>query len=95
MVYFIVTIFFDEKGNLKEYCKYIDLVKSIVNQYHGRYIIRSEKITVLNKDWKPDRIIVIEFDSREQMDKCFSSKEYKKIAILRENNVTSKAIIVE
>lgn len=95
MVYFIITTFFDRKADLKEYLEYIDLVKKVVNKYHGRYITRSEKITALNEDWIPDRVIVIEFDSKEQLDRCFTSEEYKEIAILRENNVTSKAIIVE
>ena len=95
MVYFIVTTFFDKKEDLKDYLEYIDLVKPIVNKYRGRYITRSEKITTLSEEWKPNRVIIIEFDLREQLDKCFSSKDYKKIARLRENTVNSKAIIVE
>lgn len=95
MVYFVATIFFDEKGNLEDYLEYIDLVKPIVNKYHGRYIARSEKITALNKAWSPDRVIIIEFDSKEQLDRCFSSEEYKRISMLREKSVNSKAIIIE
>lgn len=95
MVYFIAATFFNNKKDLKNYLKYIDLVKPIVNKYNGRYITRSEKITALSKDFKPDRVIIIEFNSREELNDCFSSEEYKKIAILREKSVNSKAIIVE
>lgn len=95
MVYFVVTIYFDkEKGN-EDYLEYIKAVKPIVNKYCGRYIVRSEKITALSLDWKPNRIIIIEFDKREQLEMCFASEEYKQISFLRENSVDSKAIIVE
>ncbi|MGN0143197.1 MAG: DUF1330 domain-containing protein [Roseburia sp.] len=95
MVYFVANIFFDKKKDRKDYLEYLELVKPIVNKYHGRYVTRSEKITALGEEWKPDRVIIIEFDSREQLDRCFSSQEYRKIARLREESVTSKAIIVE
>lgn len=95
MVYFVATIFLDKKEDLRDYLEYIDLVKPIVTKYHGRYIARSEKITALSKDWSPDRVIIIEFDSKEQLDRCFSSEEYKRIAMLREKSVDSKAIIIE
>lgn len=95
MVYFVVTTYFDEEKDKEEYFEYIKAVKPIVNKYKGRYIIRSEKITALSSDWKPNRVIIIEFDTREQLEICFSSKEYKQIARLRENSVDSKAIIIE
>lgn len=79
----------------EDYFDYIKAVKPIVRKYHGRYIVRSEKITALSTDWKPNRVIIIEFDTREQLELCFSSEEYQQIAYLRENSVDSKAIIIE
>lgn len=59
------------------------------------YIVRSETITPLGTKWQPDRVIIIEFETREQLDACFSSREYRSIASLREQSVDSRAIIVE
>lgn len=95
MVYFVVTVNYDEAKDIENYTRYIENVKPIVEKYHGRYMARSEKITALNKEWSPNRVIIIEFDTREQLDKCFSSEEYRKIAFMRENSVDSRAIIVE
>lgn len=94
MVYFVATIYRD-KGMNKEYVDYMKKVVPIVEKYNGRYLIRSEKITALNADWKPDRVIIIEFETKEHLEKCFSSEEYKSIACLRENSVVSNAIIIE
>lgn len=95
MVYFVVTTYFDERKDKSDYLEYIKKVKPIVDKYHGRYIVRSEKITYLNSHWKPDRVIIIEFDTRKQLEMCFSSAEYKAISCLRENSVNSNAIIIE
>ena len=95
MVYVVATTYFDNSKDKKAYLDYIKMVKPIVNKYHGRYIVRSEKITPLSTEWKPNRVIIIEFDTREQLEQCFSSKEYRNIALLRETSVDSKAIIIE
>ena len=95
MVYFVATIYFDDSKDKGPYLEYMKQVKPIVNKYHGRYVVRSQKITSLSEEWKPDRVIIIEFDTREQLEACFSSAEYRKIALLRENAVVSRAIIIE
>lgn len=94
MVYFVATIYRD-KGMNKAYADYMKRVVPIVKKYNGRYLIRSEKITALNANRKPDRVIIIEFDTKEHLEKCFSSEEYKSIACLREDSVVSNAIIIE
>lgn len=94
MVYFVATIFFD-KNKGYEYSEYTEKVVPIVEKYNGRYLVRSEKIIPLGTDWKPNRIIIIEFDTREHLEECFASEEYRKIAPLREKSVDSNAIILE
>ncbi|MBQ3378869.1 MAG: DUF1330 domain-containing protein [Clostridia bacterium] len=95
MVYFVITTYFDKEKDIKDYLEYIEKVAPIVKSYGGRYLVRSENITALSPKWKPDRVIIIEFDRREQLEKCFSSEEYRRIAALRENTVDSRAIIIE
>ncbi len=94
MVYFVATIFFNkDKGS--EYSEYTEKVVPIVEKYNGRYLIRSEEITPLGADWKPNRVIIVEFDTRKHLEECFASEEYREIASLRENSVESNAIILE
>lgn len=95
MVYFIACIKMEKNGVIQPYRDYIWEVKPIVEKFGGRYIVRSDKITALSETWNPKRVIIIEWDSREQLEQCFSSKEYCRIAGKRENSVDSAAIIVE
>lgn len=95
MFYFIVSVFLNKKKEEDKYGEYIGLVKPIVEKYGGRYLARSNKVTALQKEYNPDRVVIIEWDAKEQLEACFSSVEYKEIAGKRENSVDSKAIIVE
>lgn len=95
MYYFIVSVFQDKKKERDEYGEYIELVKPIVEKYGGRYLVRSNKVTSLQKEYSPERVVIIEWKSKEQLKACFSSEEYKKIAGKRENSVDSRAMIVE
>ena len=95
MIYFMVTVKKDNQKNCSDYEDYVRLVKPIVERYGGRYLIRSDKVEDLQEQWQPDRVIVISWDTREQMMACFSSEEYRCIAEKREKSVDSRAIIVE
>lgn len=92
--YFMVCTY--EKGNERaSYDEYIQIVKPIVESFGGVYLVRSEKMIALSEQWNPDRIILIRFPNREQLDKCFQSDEYVKIKDKRLTTVDSQAIIVE
>ncbi|MDR1698510.1 MAG: DUF1330 domain-containing protein [Prevotellaceae bacterium] len=94
-VFFIVNIEIPDRNGRDSYDEYIAKVKPIVEAYGGNYIVRSEHISLFAGTQKPDRIIVIRFDSRQQLDKCFASAEYAAVKGLRENSVRTTAFIVE
>lgn len=95
MVYFIATIYTEKSKDKTDYATYIEEVKPIVERYGGRYLVRTNRIISLSAKWNPERIIIIQWESREQLEACFESQEYRKIAAKRENSVDSRAIIVE
>ncbi|WP_138311877.1 DUF1330 domain-containing protein [Clostridium sp. 1001271B_150615_H5] len=92
--YFIISVFLEPGKDRTDYDDYIRLVRPIVEEYGGRYVVRSEGIEYMGKDWQPDRFIIIRFPDRESIDLCFSSNAYKNIMSKRENTVDSRAIIV-
>lgn len=94
MVYFIATIYREGDTDITEYEEYIERVKPIVERFGGRYLARTDSVIALSEKWKPDRVILIEWDSREQLERCFSSEEYKAICSKRENFVDSRVIII-
>jgi uncharacterized protein (DUF1330 family) len=77
------------------YAEYVEQVPAVVERYGGRYLARGGDVVPLTADWRPQRIILIEFDSIDQVRDCFTSPEYLALAPLREESTTSRAIIIE
>ncbi len=77
------------------YQRYVAQVRDIVEQHGGHYLARGGEVIAMSGHWKPERVILIEFDSVQQARECFASPEYEAIAPLRERSTRTKAIIVE
>lgn len=79
-------------------------IEPIIQKCGGKYLVRSGgmafeedpdvKVIPLEGDWNPNRLIIIEWDSIEELQKFTSSDEYNKVALLREKSATTKSIIV-
>ncbi len=78
----------------EKYQQYIDQVVPVVRAHGGRYHVRGENIRSLG-DWRPDRIIVIEFPTEDHILRWLDSPEYQAIASLREEGAETRAIIAE
>jgi uncharacterized protein (DUF1330 family) len=76
------------------YRHYIERVFPIVEAYGGHFHVRGENIRALG-NWKPERVIVIEFQSEDQIQNWLTSPEYAAIAPLREQGADAQAIIAE
>ncbi len=79
----------------KTYDLYIEKVKPIVEKYGGQYLLRSEKVQSLHDLRRPQRVILIRFPSKAQLEACFSSSEYLAIMQDRIESVDARAILVE
>jgi len=77
------------------YAEYARKAPAIVKKYGGKYLVRGGNVNPMAGGWDPQRLIVIKFESKEQLKKCFGSKEYLAIMPLRENSTTSRAVIAE
>jgi uncharacterized protein (DUF1330 family) len=73
----------------------MEKVPATVRKYGGRYVVRGGAVTPLTGDWRPERIIVLEFPSAEQMQRWNLSPEYLGLAPLRVRSTKTRAIAVE
>ena len=93
--FFIVDVYIDECKGRGSYDNYIAKVKPIVENYGREYLVRTDNVTTLSPLRKPDRVIIIRFPSRENLDSCFASHEYRQIMHERIDSVDARAVIVE
>jgi uncharacterized protein (DUF1330 family) len=61
----------------------------------GRYVARGGELAVLEGDWRPKRIVVLEFEDLEAAKRWYDSPEYREARRLREGAATLRAVAVE
>lgn len=93
--YFIVDTYIDGDAGRGLYDEYIREVKPIVEGFGGEYLVRTEQIISLHPERTPQRVIIIRFPSRQVLDDCFASDDYRKIMHKRIDSVDARALIVE
>ncbi len=73
--YFVVDLEITNPAGFEEYRR---LVPPVIAKYDGRYLVRGGAFEVLEGEWKPKRLTVIEFPSAARAKEFYSSKEYRK-----------------
>jgi uncharacterized protein (DUF1330 family) len=91
-VYVVIEI---EVLDADTYAQYMERVPATVAQYGGRYLVRGGAIKTLSGDWAPERMIILEFDSAEQMTRWSASPEYQAVAPIRIRSTKTRAVMLE
>lgn len=90
--YVIVDI---EIADPKQYEEYKKLAGPTVVAHGGRYVARGGKVTTLEGDWRPGRIVVLEFPTAEKAKAWWDSPDYRKARSIRHACAKSRMIVVE
>jgi uncharacterized protein (DUF1330 family) len=61
----------------------------------GKYLVRGGKTEVVEGDWEPKRLVVLEFPSMEQAKEWLNCEEYHGPRQLRQATAKSNMILVE
>ena len=76
------------------YEEYKKLTPGSVDAYGGKFVIRGNPVTVLEGAWNYDRMVLIEFPSKEIAMEWYNSKEYVTARKIRENAASANFFIV-
>ena len=90
--YIIVEIEITDPVGYEEYKK---LAGPTVEQYGGKYIVRGGPTEVLEGDWKPKRIVVLEFESMQRAKDWLNSEEYREPRKMRHRTARANMILVQ
>ena len=77
------------------YENYKRMAPDSIAQYGGRYIARAGKVEVMEGDWIPERLVLLEFPSVERAREWWSSSEYADAKALRNATSHSQLVITE
>lgn len=81
--------------DLDAFQEYIRKIPAHIEKHHGRYIVQGEVPTILEGDWRPDRIVVIEFPTSDTAKEFLQDPEAQSLFELRHRTTTSKLVLVD
>lgn len=77
------------------YEEYIKLSPPTVELYGGRFIARGGRTEILEGDWSPSRLVILQFESIEQAKTWLNSPEYSEARKLRHQTAKSNMVVIE
>ena len=91
-VYLVVDIAVHDP---EKYQEYVSRVPPFVEKYKGRYHVRGGKVETKEGTWHPQRLVVIEFPTKDQAQAFLEDPDYQPIAAIRHATATSNMVLVE
>ena len=61
----------------------------------GRFLVRGGELTVLEGDWQPSRLVVLEFEDLAAAERWYESEAYQAAKKLREGAARLRVVAVE
>ena len=77
------------------YERYKLLAPASIAAYHGKYLVRGGRTEVLEGDWEPSRLVILEFPGVEEAKAWFDSEEYAAAKALRQSCAATELLLGE
>ena len=79
----------------QKYEQYKTLTHGAIAAYGGKFVVRGGRHEAVEGDWKPNRMVIVEFASYEKAQEFWNSTEYTAARKSREGAAIAKAVIVQ
>ena len=79
----------------EKYNQYKTMVPATIEAYGGKFLVRGGATETLEGDWKPERFVILEFESVERAKRWWSSEEYRLPKELRQSASVAQIIVAE
>ena len=90
--YVIADVTVTDPATMEEYRK---LVPGTLAAYGGRFVVRGGAHRTVEGDWKPNRLVVLEFPSLDHARRWYDSEEYRVPKAMRLRAGRTNLVLVE
>jgi uncharacterized protein (DUF1330 family) len=90
--YVVVDISVADPATYEEYKR---LAPPSIAQYGGRYIARGGATEVLEGEWQPTRLVILEFPTMDQAKAWWASAEYAGAKAMRHRSASTNMVVLE
>jgi len=74
---------------------YVSAIPSFIEKHGGSYIVRGVEPTVIEGDWAPERVVILEFPSRENAKAFLDDPDAQALFEVRHKTTNSKLVLVD
>ena len=78
-----------------QYERYKEAAPPTVAARGGRFLARGGELAVLEGDWQPKRLVLLEFEDLETAERWYASSGYQEAKRLREEAANLRMVAVE
>ncbi|HEX6022938.1 MAG TPA: DUF1330 domain-containing protein [Solirubrobacter sp.] len=79
----------------EQYSQYVAAVPETLAAAGGRFTARGGELAVLEGDWTPPRLVILEFDDLAAAKAWYESPSYQEVKRLREGAATLRIVAVQ
>jgi len=90
--YLILDLSITDFDGFKEY---IEKIPGFIEKHSGRYIIQGVVPEAMEGNWKPERVVVLEFPSTTKAKEFLQDPEAQELFSIRHRTTNSKLILAE
>ena len=83
-----------EITNPEGFQAYEQRVGATIEHYGGTYLVRGERGEIIEGDWHPHRLVILEFESVEQARRWYASDEYTAIKAIRHQTAQTRVVLI-
>ena len=81
--------------DLPAFSEYIHKIPRFIEKHGGKYIVQGAQPEPLEGDWKPERVVVIEFPSQQNARSFLHDPEAQPLFSIRHKATSSKLLLVD
>jgi uncharacterized protein (DUF1330 family) len=79
----------------EQYERYKEASPDAVHGSGGRFVVRGGELAVLEGDWNPSRLVILEFPDLDAVKRWYSSDAYQDVKRLRDGAANLRMVAVE
>ena len=79
----------------EQYEQYKSASPAAITAGGGRFLVRGGELAVLEGDWRPPRLVMLEFEDLEAAKRWYESEAYQEAKKLREGAAGFRAVAVQ
>ncbi|MBI3666059.1 MAG: DUF1330 domain-containing protein [Acidobacteria bacterium] len=90
--YLIVSIEVEDPAAFE---RYRSEVPALIRKHGGKYVVRGGNLEVLEGDWRPPRLVLLQFPGLDAAKAFLNDPEYQPLKALRQRAAKTDMVLVE